>query len=59
MSTLVEKLSNCCNYFLRLSGFLDLSGKVFMITFKLDYSTMFPKRNVSNRVIITVKAVTL
>ena len=34
MDTLVEKLSNCCDYILRLSGFPDLSGKVLLITFK-------------------------
>ena len=28
MSTLAEKLWNCCDYFLRLSGFLDFSGEV-------------------------------
>ena len=31
-----EKLSNCCDYFLSLSGFLDLSGKVFLVTFKFS-----------------------
>ena len=73
MGTLVENLSNCCHYFLRLSGFPDLSGKVFLITFKfssVDYSTMFCKSNVNETVkfylislkyreIITVKVVTL
>ena len=34
MDTLVEKLANCINYFWRLSGFPDLSGKVFLITDK-------------------------
>ena len=32
MGTLVEKLSNCYNYILRLSGFIDLSGEEFLIT---------------------------
>ena len=53
MDTLVEKISNCCNYFSRLSGFLDLSGKVFLITFKfsqLDFSTMFRNCNVNKAV---------
>ena len=53
MDTLVEKLSNCCDYFLRLSGFPDLSGQVFLITFKfylLDYSAMFFKNNVNKTV---------
>ena len=73
MDTLVEKLSKCCDYFLRLSGFPDLSGKIFLITFKyseLDCSTMFRKSNVDKTVkfflvslkcreIITVKIVTL
>ena len=71
MGTLVEKLSNCYNYFLRLSGFPDLSGKVFLIPFKfseLDYSTKFRKSNVNKivffvslkyREIIKVKTVTL
>ena len=30
MGTLVGKLSNCCDYFFRLSRFPDLSGKVFL-----------------------------
>ena len=29
MGTLVEKLGNCWDYFLRLSGFPNLSAKVF------------------------------
>ena len=33
MDTLVEKLSKCWDYFLRLSGFPDLSRKVFLFTF--------------------------
>ena len=33
---LVEKLSTCCDYFLRLSGFSNLSGKVFLITSKFS-----------------------
>ena len=36
MSTLVEELLNCRDYFLRLSGFLDLVNKLFLITFKLS-----------------------
>ena len=50
MATLVEKLSNCCDYILRLSGFPDLSGEAFLIAFKfpqLDYSAMFRKSNVN------------
>ena len=35
-SALVEELSNCYDYFLRLSGFPDLFGKVFLITFKFS-----------------------
>ena len=31
---LVLKLSSDCDYFLRLSGFPDLSGKEFSTTFK-------------------------
>ena len=30
MGTLVEKLSSCSDYFLRLSGFTDLSGKIYI-----------------------------
>ena len=30
MGTLVEKFSNYYDYFLRLSGFPDLSGEVFL-----------------------------
>ena len=37
MGTFVEELSNCCDYFLRLSGFPNLSGKVCLITFKFSY----------------------
>ena len=58
---------------MRVSGFLDLSGKVFLITLKfssLDYSMMFCNSSVSKslffllaflkyRRIITVKTVTL
>ena len=50
MDKKTKKLLNCCTYFLRLSGFPDLSGKVFLITFKfseLDYSTMFRKNSVN------------
>ena len=53
MGTLVEKLSNCCGYFLRPLGFPDLSGKAFLINFKfsqLDYATLFPKSNVNKTV---------
>ena len=71
MGTLVERLPSCFHYFLRLSGFLDLSGKVSLITFKfssLDYSTIFCNSNVQQfiflvslecREIITVKTVKL
>ena len=34
--TYVEELSNCYDYFLRLSGFPHLFGKVFFITFKFS-----------------------
>ena len=34
MGAFAEGLSNCCNYFLRLSGFPNLFGKVCFITFK-------------------------
>ena len=47
MRILVEKLSSCCDHFLRLSGFLDLSGKVLLVQFKfslLDYSTMVSRK---------------
>ena len=50
MSTLVERLSNRRDYFLRLSEFTDLSAKVFLMTIKFsqfDYSTMFRKSNVN------------
>ena len=53
MGTLVEKLSHCCQYFSGVSGIADLSGEVFMITFKftqLGYSTMFRKSNVNKTV---------
>ena len=33
VGTLLEKLSKYCDYFLRLSGFPNLSDKVFLITF--------------------------
>ena len=46
MGTLVEKLSNCCDYFLRFSGFPNLSRKVFLISFK------FSERNYSARAIV-------
>ena len=73
MGTLVEKLSNCCLYVSGVSGITDLSGEVFMITFKftqLGYSTMFRKSNVNKtsksflvslkyRESLTVKTVTL
>ena len=36
MDALVEKLSNCCDYFSRLSGFPDLFGKEFLVTFKFS-----------------------
>ena len=36
MDLLDEKIWNCGNYFLRFSGFSDLSGKVFLITFKFS-----------------------
>ena len=72
MDTLVENLSNCCDYFLRLSGVPDLSGKVFLITFKfssLDY-IMFCNSNLNKTVyfflvllkrreFVTVKTATL
>ena len=36
MGTLVEEHSNYYGYFLRLSGFPDLSGKVYLITSKFS-----------------------
>ena len=33
MTTPVEELSNCYEYFLRLSGLPDLFGKLFLVTF--------------------------
>ena len=53
MGTLIEKVLNCGDYFLRLSAFPDLPDKVFLISFKfslLDYATMFDKSNVSKAV---------
>ena len=38
MCMLVEELSYCYDYFLRLSGFLNLFGKIFLITFKFSSS---------------------
>ena len=37
MGTLVEKFSNCWNYFWSLSGFPDLSGEVILITLSSPY----------------------
>ena len=55
MCTLDEKLSNCSEYFLRLSGIPDLFGEVFLITFKFslfDFSTTFLQEQCKkNRVI--------
>ena len=42
--TLVEELSNCYDYCLRLSRFPDLFGRVYLIPFKFslfDFSTTF------------------
>ena len=36
MGTLAEKHSNYCDYFFRFSGFHNLSGKVFLISFKFS-----------------------
>ena len=36
MGTLAEKLSNYCDYFFRFSGFHNVSGKVFLISFKFS-----------------------
>ena len=36
MHTLVGERYNLCNHFLRLSGFPDLFGKVFLTTFKFS-----------------------
>ena len=36
MRTLVEKLRNWDDYFLRLSGFPDVFGEAFLITFKFS-----------------------
>ena len=72
MGTLVEKLSNCYNYILRLSGFIDLSGKEFLITLNspnLIAQQCFARSmwikpfvflvSLEHRDIITVKSVTL
>ena len=32
MDTFIEEPSKCCDYFLKLSGFPNLSGKVFLMT---------------------------
>ena len=48
MCTLIEEFSNGYEYFLKLLGFTDLFGKVFLITFKfsqLDFSTTFCQNN--------------
>ena len=48
MCTVVEELSNCYDYFLRLSEFPDLFGDVFLILFKfsfLDFSTILGESN--------------
>ena len=47
------KLSNCYDYFLRLSGFPDLLDKVFVITLKFPYlisQLLACKRNVNKTV---------
>ena len=57
MDTLVEKLANCINYFWRLSGFPDLSGKVFFLSnlnFPLVYVyglQGYPNKNKSFKVL--------
>ena len=50
MSTLVEEISNSYSYFLRLSGFPDLLGKVFLLLNPLfDFlSNFFCDSNVNN-----------
>ena len=44
MHTLVEELFSCYDYFMKLLGFPDLFGKVFLTTFKFsqfDFLTTF------------------
>ena len=47
MYILVEELSSCYDYFLRLSGFPDLFGKVFLITFKFGFPTTFLQEQIA------------
>ena len=56
MCTLVQKLSNGSDYFLRLSRFPDLFGKVFLITFKFsffDFSTTFSQERCNENSLIS------
>ena len=56
MYTLIGELYNWHNYFLRLLGFPDLFGKVFLITFKfsqLGFYTIFGKNNESENSLIS------
>ena len=68
MGTLVEKLSNYYDYFLRFSGFPDLSGEVFLNSPNLITQQCFTRAiwikvfflvSLKYRDIITVKTVTL
>ena len=56
MYTLVEELSNCSEYSLRLSGFPDLFGEVFLITFKFsfDFSTIFVQEHCKQNSLISL-----
>ena len=36
MCTLFEEFSKCFDYFLKIAGFPDLTGKVFLIAFKFS-----------------------
>ena len=58
--TFAEEVSNYCNYF--FEGFLDLFGKVILITFNfflLDFSKYFSKSNVNKTVVFRCNLETL
>ena len=41
MGTLIEKLLNTCNYFMRFSGVPDLNGEVFSVIFLILQFLLF------------------
>ena len=49
MDTLAEKRLKCCDYFFRLSGFTDLSGKVFLFKVFLKYREIITIKSVKNK----------